>query len=459
MQTILYHAKLYVARGDFRSALCAEDGIIRAVGSDAEILALARPGCRRIDCEGRAVVPGFNDSHIHLMQLAQTRYEAPISGARSVDELIARCREFLANHPERTESGLHAIGWNQDDFPDGRLPDRHDLDRISTAVPVVLERVCGHIVSANTLATQRFAACPEFSQCPPDEVLRASDGTLCGIFRGNACNFVKAQIPAFTREQHRDMLREAMNYAASLGLTSVQSNDVGTSVEDADLAFSLLREIYAAGGAPIRYRHQVCFHDLAAFRESLLHGEYSRRSQYDGFLTLGPLKLFQDGSLGARTAMLRGGYPGEPDNHGLAWTTREDMAAFCGLASEHGIQVVTHAIGDEAIAGCVHKEALGLGGEVQLQVFALGVHLHGVGGGGGQGEEGKDVGVAAFINGLAVQSHGEGVLWTEALAVFQLEDSAAGHGTDERQVHFYSLLSYLRRFAACPQRAGMVHWG
>ena len=93
MQTILYHAKLYVARGDFRSALCAEDGIIRAVGSDAEILALARPGCRRIDCEGRAVVPGFNDSHIHLMQLAQTRYEAPISGAHSVDELIARCRE------------------------------------------------------------------------------------------------------------------------------------------------------------------------------------------------------------------------------------------------------------------------------------------------------------------------------------------------------------------------------
>ena len=87
MQTILYHAKLYVARGDFRSALCAEDGIIRAVGSDAEILALARPGCRTIDCGGRTVVPGFNDSHLHLMQLAETRYEAPISGVRSVDEL------------------------------------------------------------------------------------------------------------------------------------------------------------------------------------------------------------------------------------------------------------------------------------------------------------------------------------------------------------------------------------
>ena len=350
MQTILYHAKLYVARGDFRSALCAEDGIIRAVGSDAEILALARPGCRRIDCAGRTVVPGFNDSHMHLMQLAQTRYEAPISGVRSIDELIARCREFLANHPDRTERGLHAIGWNQDDFSDGRLPDRHDLDRISTAVPVVLERVCGHIVSANTLATQRFVDSPAFRQCPAGEVLRAPDGTLSGVFRGNACNLVKSQIPGFTREQLLTMLRSSMDYAASLGITSVQSNDVGTSIEDADLAFSLLRDIYASGGAPIRYRHQVCFHDLSAFRESLVYGEYSRQSQYDGFLTLGPLKLFQDGSLGARTAMLRGGYPGEPGNHGLAWTSREDMAAFCGLAAEHGVQVVTHAIGDEAIS-------------------------------------------------------------------------------------------------------------
>lgn len=350
MQTILHHAKLYVERGVFRSALCAEDGVIRAVGGDAEILALARPGCRTIDCGGRTVVPGFNDSHLHLMQLAETRYEAPISGVRSVDELVERCRAFCAAHPERTERGLHAIGWNQDDFPDGRLPDRHDLDRIRTDVPVVLERVCGHIVAANTLASERFAASPDLRRCPAGEVLREAGGTCSGVFRGSACNYVKALVPGFTRAERRAMLRSAMDYAASLGLTSVQSNDVGTSIEDAELAFSLLREIYAAGDAPIRYRHQVCFHDLAAFRESLARGAYSRRGQDDGLLTLGPLKLFQDGSLGARTAMLRGGYPGEPDNHGLAWTSRADMAAFCALAAEHGVQVVTHAIGDEAIS-------------------------------------------------------------------------------------------------------------
>ena len=130
-----------------------------------------------------------------------------------------------------------------------------------------------------------------------------------------------------------------------------------------------------------------------------------------------------------------------------------------GKSSLQPAGVVGLAIGDETIAGCVHKEALGLGGEIQFQVLTLGVYLHGVGGGRSQGEEGEHVGVAAFVDGLAVQSHGEGVLRAEALAVFQLEDGAAGHRTDERQIHFYSLLSCLRRFAACPQRAGMVHWG
>ena len=159
MQTILYHAKLYVARGDFRSALCAEDGIIRAVGSDAEILALARPGCRTIDCGGRTVVPGFNDSHLHLMQLAETRYEAPISGVRSVDELIARCRAFCAAHPERTERGLHAIGWNQDAFPDGRLPYRPIRWRHSALRPVLNShsarptRYCAHLTERSAVSS------------------------------------------------------------------------------------------------------------------------------------------------------------------------------------------------------------------------------------------------------------------------------------------------------------------
>ena len=85
------------------------------------------------------------------MQFGETLNQAQIDGVTSIDEMIRICREFAEKHPERVRNGMHAIGWNQDLFTDGdRLPDRHDLDKISTEYPIVLERVCGHIVSTNT---------------------------------------------------------------------------------------------------------------------------------------------------------------------------------------------------------------------------------------------------------------------------------------------------------------------
>ena len=114
-----------------------------------------------------------------------------------------------------------------------------------------------------------------------------------------------------------------------------------------------------------------------------------------------------------------------------------DCAAL-GAGGEGRLQfagVVGLAVGHEAVAGGIHEEALVFGAEGKGQGLALGLHGDGVVGGGGEGEEGEHVGVAAFVNGLAVQSHGEGVLRAEALAVFQLEDGAAGHGTDQGQIH------------------------
>ena len=351
MAELYYNAKVYVEKGHYEQAVLVEDGIIRRIGSSDALLADAPADATRVDCGGRTLIPGLNDSHMHFAQFSETLNQAHIADVKSIAELIEVCRKFAQEHPQRVKNGLHAIGWNQDYFTDGsRLPDRHDLDKISTDYPIVLERVCGHIVSVNSKLLEILQSTGEIDKCKGEDCLTDENGVPNGIFTGNGCNIAKRLIPEFTLEERHEFMKDAMDYAVSHGLTSVQSNDVGTTFLDTPAAFRLLHEMYDNGEGKVRYRHQVCFHDLAAFRESLLHGEYSRRSQYDGFLTLGPLKLFQDGSLGARTAMLRGGYPGEPDNHGLAWTTREDMAAFCGLASEHGIQVVTHAIGDEAIS-------------------------------------------------------------------------------------------------------------
>jgi predicted amidohydrolase YtcJ len=350
MKQVYYNAKVYLERDRFARAVTVEDGVIAAVGTDGEMLALAGPGARRLDCRGCTLLPGFNDAHLHFMQLGEAMYQAPIDGAASIGELVDRCRSFIDRYPHRVQNGLHASGWNQDLFTDGgRMPDRHDLDRISTALPVVLERVCGHILSANTKTLELLGLTADSPKYPDGDFLLGDDGQPNGIFTENACNYVRRILPDFTMAQRREILLQSMDYAVSHGLTGVQSNDIGTSILDGPAAMALFRDVYGKGEGKLRYRHQICFNDLEAFRREVEHPSYAWGIENSGWLTVGPLKLFKDGSLGARTALLRRDYADDPGNRGLEWIKAGDMDAYCRLAREHGIQVVTHCIGDRAV--------------------------------------------------------------------------------------------------------------
>ena len=351
MKTILYHAKVYLEKGRYAQAVLIENGVIKKVGSDEEILSSGGDAAHIIDCRSRTLIPGLNDSHMHFMQFGETLNQAQIDGVTSIDEMIRICREFAEKHPERVRNGMHAIGWNQDLFTDGdRLPDRHDLDKISTEYPIVLERVCGHIVSTNTKLIEMLGIDGNSPQFPDGDFLIGDDGYPNGIFTANACNIAKAIIPDFSMEERRRIMLDTMQYAVSHGLTSIQSNDVGTTFMDGPAAFKMFHDIYDNGEALIRYRHQVCFNDIEAFADYLENGEFAEgKYEKDSWLTLGPLKLFKDGSLGARTAFMKNGYAGDRDNHGLEWIKPEEMEKYCQMAKEHGMQVVTHVIGDEAI--------------------------------------------------------------------------------------------------------------
>lgn len=349
MKHAIYNAKVYVNRGEFAEAVLVEDDLIKKVGTTDEILALAGDA-EKIDAEGRTLLPGFNDSHMHLLQFGETLYQANIEGVTSIEDMVERCKTFIQEHPERCVNGIHAIGWNQDMFVgDQRIPDRHDIDKISTEIPIVLERVCGHILVTNTKCIELMGLTAESPQFPDGE-FKIVDGYPNGQFFANACNFAKKTIPDFTMEERKEIIQTAMTYAVEHGLTSMQSNDVGTTIMDIPGAFQMFHEIYDSGMAKLRYRHQVCFNDMKDFQYYLTEGEYVNGSYPEGsWLTLGPLKLFKDGSLGARTAFMRKPYPGTEDNYGLEWIKHEDMLEYCKLAAKYNMQVVTHAIGDGAV--------------------------------------------------------------------------------------------------------------
>lgn len=348
----LKNAKIYLERDRFVSTLYAENGTIRAVGSEEEVLPLCTDA-EIIDCGGRTVVPGFNDSHLHLLMVGIGMAQVNITDARSADELVERVSAFLAAHPQARRRGIQSVGWNQDFFTgDKRLPTRWDLDKISKDIPIILERVCGHVVTVNSKVLELMGIHKGAPQFPGGTWEADETGEPNGILTELTCNRANAVFAPYSDEEYTDMFLSAANYALSRGVTSVQSNDAGTAPVPHETVFRVVRNIYAADKCKLRYHHQVSFPSPEAFA-AWAEGDKAQYLCDNDKLTLGPLKLFKDGSLGARTATMRQEYRDDPGNFGVEAVSHEDMKAFCAIADRHDMQVVTHAIGDKAIADTV----------------------------------------------------------------------------------------------------------
>ena len=346
----LKNGKIYVERGVFAQAVLMENGRVTAVGDNEDIADLAEDA-RIIDCGGRTVIPGLNDSHLHLIQIGTRLSRAEIAGSSSIDDMIQRVKAFMAAHPEACARGLAATGWNQDLFRDEkRMPNRYDLDRISTDIPIVLRRVCGHVATANSRALELLGMSQKPGRVEGGTIELDENGVPNGIFTEAAAGLPDSVLPqADLKDARRDFLTGAQ-YALSHGITSVQSNDAGNSSYPRDAVIDMISALYQENGCPLRYRFQISFdspEDLQGFIDA---GGYARSLGADpDMLAFGPVKLFKDGSLGGRTGTMRQGYLDDPGNFGVETTTDGDMDAFCRIADQSGLQVVTHVIGDKAI--------------------------------------------------------------------------------------------------------------
>lgn len=346
-KTVLYNGKVYVERDVFAQAVLQEDGVIKMVGTDEEVLAAAGDA-ERIDCQGKTVLPGLNDSHMHLLFLGRMKMVPALGESKSIDDMIDMCKKYLEENPDCR--GLYAMGWNQDKWEnwDGRLPDRHDMDKISTEIPVVLARACGHSSAANTKAMEMVGITKENNKVEGGDVFLEEDGVTPNGYLCEKAGFIaRDAVPDFTKEQYRKAFIKAMDYAVSCGLTSVQSNDAG-QIFEMEGCYDILKSVYEAGEGRLRYTGQLGFPSVDALKKHC-EGPNFNASLYDDWLRYGPLKILKDGSLGARTAMMRKGYADDPGNYGVETETDDYIRQLVACAEEHGMQVVTHCIGDDAI--------------------------------------------------------------------------------------------------------------
>ena len=348
MTTILRNGKFYIEKNTFEEAILIENGIIKEVGTNE--LILKNTADTTIDLEGRTVIPGLNDSHLHLTWTGASMTSCNLTTAKSIEDIISLGREFLEEDEDL--KALAGRGWNQDSFESGqkRLINRHDLDQISTEIPIVFTRVCGHMAAGNTKALELLGV-DETTRVPGGVIELDHAGKPNGVFSENAVKLLDSAIPNKTDKDIEDEILLAADYAVSMGLTSVQSADSGG--EDFQRIFDIIHNIYRNDKTKLRYGHQFNFQDIEDFK-SYLESEFRDGDYDEKFLSKGALKIFIDGSLGARTALLLEDYADAPGAKGVKVLSDEELGSLVKLASENGIKVITHAIGDGAIESLIN---------------------------------------------------------------------------------------------------------
>ncbi len=343
-KTAFINAKVYVEKGCYAQAVFQEDGWIKAVGSSDEILALAGEDAEIIDCEGRTIVPGFNDSHMHILQVGMAMTQLDLSACKSVEDVIETGRQYIKDNPGI--KGIFTQSWNDDLFdPDKkRLPDKHDCDAISTEIPVFLGRICGHSAAVNSLILQKMGLDKDHHTIEGGEVVLGPDGEPNGYLFEAAQAEARLAVPQMTVEEAKAYYRKAMKYGVEHGMTTTQSNDY-TTVAPKAIVKAALEDLYGSGEAPMRYVSQCGCENMQQAVE-FVEEDWGRKV---GLMEYGPAKMFKDGSLGARSAMMRNGYADDPDAQGVDRIADSEQMAMIQYFQDHGVTIATHCIGDEAI--------------------------------------------------------------------------------------------------------------
>ena len=342
---LFYNGHFYTGPGYAASVLWAQGGRIRALGGP-ELLAAAPPELPRTDLGGGWALPGFNDSHLHLLDVGRGLASVNLFGASGPADIAARCAAFVRAHAVPPGQAVYGNGWNQDLFAGPHtLPTRADLDAAVPDHPLLLDRVCGHIMLCNTAALRAAGITSQTPDPPGGGIDRGPGGEPNGLLRDNAVALVRPLLPAETPAACAGRWRAALAHAAAHGLTSVQTCDVRS--RDWPTVLAALEELDAQDALPLRLTLQ-CAMDTPADLQALWDAGY-RPGAHGKRWKIGPLKLFLDGSLGARTAWLRGGYADAPGTHGLCCLPMAEALALARKADAAGMQVVAHAIGDGAM--------------------------------------------------------------------------------------------------------------
>jgi predicted amidohydrolase YtcJ len=337
------NARIYTvnAQQPWAEALAIRGDKILAVGSAKDIAAYRGASTKVVDAQGKLVLPGFTDCHIHFMEGSLGLTRVDLNGTKSVAEIQKRVKEYAVAHPKA--EWIEGMGWLYSTFGAVALPDKKFLDEVVPDRPVYLQAYDGHSSWANSKALALAGITGETPDPPGGKIVRDAKGEATGALKESAGDLVAKVTPKPTHEERVAALRLGMHEANKFGLVRVHS--AGQDFEWLDLYNELRQKQLLSLRFYIAY-----FLDPPELKaDDIEKIEQARRTYHDDWISGGVVKTMLDGVIEAHTAAMLAPYSDDPEQAGkMFWEPAKYQQAVTEL-DRRGLQIFTHAIGDKSV--------------------------------------------------------------------------------------------------------------
>lgn len=285
-----------------------------------------------LDANGKYIYPGFIDPHCHFLGYGLGLSNAWLANAKNWEEVVNRLIENQKQYPTEWVKGR---GWNQNEWTIKQFPTNDLLNKAFPNKPVYIVRIDGHAAIANQKALE-LAGVNNRTTVNGGEIVKIN-GNLTGVLIDNAMELVRKCIPESTKKEKAKALLNAQKHCFAVGLTSI--HDAGLDTDEVILIDSLQKS------GSLKMRINAMLNPTPSNYETFI----SKGVYQTDRLTIRSIKIFADGALGSRGALLLEPYSDDPKNKGIQVEPTEKLDSICKMANDAGYQVCTHCIGDAAV--------------------------------------------------------------------------------------------------------------
>ncbi len=315
-------------------AVAVKDGKILAVGTNEEIAEYVGTSTQVLDVEGKLVVPGFIDAHCHFSSGGHSLTKLDLRDARTIEYIQDKIAEKIKELPEDELVVAYASYPNPSLFRGLGWPTKEILDKVSPSNPVIIQRRGGHAVWVNSVALEKSGITKDAESPPGGEIVKDPEtGEPTGILKEAASNLLKV----WDKPRPKEDIERALEHAAKLGITGIQTGSYLKEIE-------IFKELNKEGKLTLRVSAWIPVQELErCIEKGITWG------QGDEMVRMGLVKMFIDGTIGVRSALMFEPFAEEPGNTGLAQYEEEEFYALVEKAHKNGYQIGVHAIGDKAV--------------------------------------------------------------------------------------------------------------